>query len=346
VARLCVCIAGDAVHIVVRTLIVSDLHLGSASRADLLRVPEFRAPLFDALREADRLVLLGDLLELRDGPPHEAMKAARPFFEELGRAFSGREVVIVAGNHDHALVAPWLARRGELGEADPLGLEQRLAVSASPMLATLAQWAEPVRLSASYPGVWLRDDVYATHGHYLDCHAGVTSGERLMIAVARRIPGRSSCPRSVDDYESVTGPVYARLDAFAVLRRLAYSRTAARLGRLLTGLRGDELVRAERRAMGEAAARLELGDAYVVFGHTHRAGPFSGEDELQWRGRLGARLINCGCWLGDNAVSDFARGRTTCLRGTCVVVEDAGPPTVASLHRRVSATSQRKTRAA
>jgi predicted phosphodiesterase len=339
VARLCVYIAGDAVRIVVRTLIVSDLHLGSASRADLLRVPEFQVPLFDALREADRLVLLGDLLELRDGPSHEAMNAARPFFEELGREFSGREVVIVAGNHDHALVTPWLARRGELGEADPLGLEQRLAVSASPMLATLAQWAEPVRLSASYPGVWLRDDVYATHGHYLDCHAGVTSGERLMITVARRIPG------SVDDYESVTGPVYARLDAFAILRRLAYSRTAARLGRLLTGLRGDELVRAERRAMGEAAARLELGDAYVVFGHTHRAGPFSGEDELQWRGRLGARLINCGCWLGDVAVSDFGRGRAACFSGSCVVVEDSGPPAVVLLHGRVSAASQGSTRA-
>lgn len=323
-----------------RTLIVSDLHLGSPSRADLLRVPAFRAPLFDALGEADRLVLLGDLLELRDGPAHEAMNAARPFLEELGRAFSGREVVMVAGNHDHALVAPWLARRGGLGEADPLGLEQRLEVTASPMLAALAQWVAPARLTVSYPGVWLREDVYATHGHYLDCHAGMTSGERLMIAVARRLLGPSSGVRSVHDYESIIGPVYARLDAFAVLRRLAYNRTVARLGRLLTGLRGDELIRAERRAMGEAAARLELGDAYVVFGHTHRAGPYSGEDELQWRGRLGARLINCGCWLGDDAVSDFARGRPADFGGSCVVVEETGSPAVVSLHGRVSAASQ------
>jgi predicted phosphodiesterase len=330
----------------VRTLIVSDLHLGSPSRADLLRMPEFRAPLFDALREADRLVLLGDLLELRDGPPHEAMKAARPFFEELGRAFSGREVVIVAGNHDHALVAPWLARRAELGEADPLGLEQRLAVSASPVLAALARWAEPARLTASYPGVWLRDDIYATHGHYLDCHAGMTSGERLMIAFARGLLGRlRRRPRSVQDYEAVTGPVYARLDARAVVRRLAYSRTVARLGRLLSGLRGDELIRAERRAMGEAASRLELGDAYVVFGHTHRAGPFSGDDELQWRGQHGARLINCGCWLGDGDVSDFARGRMACFSGSCVAVRDTGPPAVVSLPCRVSAASQGSTRA-
>ena len=29
----------------------------------------------------------------------------------------------------------------------------------------------PVQLA--YPGVWLRDDVYATHGHYLDCHSEV-----------------------------------------------------------------------------------------------------------------------------------------------------------------------------
>ena len=31
--------------------------------------------------------------------------------------------------------------------------------------------------------------------------------------------------------------------------------------------------------MGEVAARLGLGDAYVIFGHTHRAGPLPGDDE-------------------------------------------------------------------
>src|SRR5580700_6202806 len=100
-----------------RTLIVSDLHLGSTSNSDLLRRAELRAPLLEAVAEVERVVLLGDVLELRHGPLRDAMAAARPFFEELGHALAGRtaagagELVIVAGNHDHALVEPWLAQR-------------------------------------------------------------------------------------------------------------------------------------------------------------------------------------------------------------------------------------------
>ena len=65
-----------------RTLIVSDLHLGSLSGADLLRRTELRASLLEALDGVDRLVLLGDVLELRHGPVREAMSAAQPFFED------------------------------------------------------------------------------------------------------------------------------------------------------------------------------------------------------------------------------------------------------------------------
>ena len=48
-----------------RTLVVSDLHLGAASGKDLALRAELRAPLIEALRDADRLVVLGDGLELR-----------------------------------------------------------------------------------------------------------------------------------------------------------------------------------------------------------------------------------------------------------------------------------------
>jgi metallophosphoesterase superfamily enzyme len=73
-----------------RTLIVSDLHLGSLSGADLLRRAELRAPLLEAIADVERLVLLGDVLELRHGPMREAMAAARPFFEDVGRALAVR----------------------------------------------------------------------------------------------------------------------------------------------------------------------------------------------------------------------------------------------------------------
>jgi Calcineurin-like phosphoesterase superfamily domain len=192
-----------------RTLVVSDLHLGSAGRVDLLRKPELREALIEEMRGADRVVLAGDLLELRHGPRREALAAARPFFEELGRAIGAppaREVVVVAGNHDHALIEPWLQRRGELPAPGPLGAEQLIEVTQSPaapsaMVAQLAEWAAPARVSAAYPGLWVRDDVYVTHGHYLDCHLTIPTLERLGIGVTGRMLRRpDESLKGPDDY--------------------------------------------------------------------------------------------------------------------------------------------------
>jgi metallophosphoesterase superfamily enzyme len=133
-----------------RTLIVSDLHLGSLSRSDLLRRPEIRAVLIEALADVDRLILLGDVLELRHGPLRDALAAARPFFEDLGRALAGRELLLTAGNHDHALVEPWLARRAEASEPPPLELEQLIEPGdASRAIERIAEWSAPARVRAA-----------------------------------------------------------------------------------------------------------------------------------------------------------------------------------------------------
>ncbi|MDQ3742463.1 MAG: metallophosphoesterase family protein, partial [Actinomycetota bacterium] len=92
-----------------RTLVVSDLHLGSRSEADVLRDAAPRDALLAQLEGVDRLVLLGDALELRHGPVPAALAAAEDVFRAIGEALDDRaEVVLVAGNHDHAIVAPWL----------------------------------------------------------------------------------------------------------------------------------------------------------------------------------------------------------------------------------------------
>lgn len=352
-----------------RTLVVSDLHLGASSGADVLRRPEPRAALLDALTGIERLVLLGDVLELRHGPRRDALSGARQFFEEVGRAMSGGEVVVVAGNHDHALVEAWLRRRGEMPEPISLGVEQRFpAYEASSMLATLAEWAGPARVSAAYPGLWLREDVYATHGHYLDCHLTVPTLERLGIGMTGRILRRSEESfSSVDDYEAVLGPVFAWIDAVArqaptgstlngqstvrIWRALGGDKEGGESGipwrtRLLAGafpvavaalnraglgsfradISGPELRRAGLRAMGEAAARLELADAHVIFGHTHRRGPLPGDAPEEWVGRSGARLVNSGCWTYDSYFLTGPPGRSPYWPGGAVLVEDEGPP--------------------
>ncbi|MGA2452330.1 MAG: hypothetical protein ABSG93_02330 [Solirubrobacteraceae bacterium] len=369
-----------------RTLIVSDLHLGSTSNSDLLRRAELRAPLLDAVAEVERVVLLGDVLELRHGPMRDAMAAARPFFEDLGRALTDRELVIVAGNHDHALVEPWLAQRGVEEEPPPLGVEQLLEpAQASPALERIASWVSPARMRVAYPGLWVRPDVYATHGHYLDCHLTVPTLERLSAGAMSRLLGRPAdtfC--CVGDYEAVGAPMFAWRDAVArdaptgaalngaatvtawdALRgaaapngrdrraptrwlrsraiAAAFPLAVAALNRAGIGpLRADismsELRRAGLRAMGEVAARLDLGDAYVVFGHTHRPGPLPGDAAAEWRGRGGAQLVNAGSWTYARVFLEATRGESPYWPGTHVLVEDEGPPVVRRLlHDRARA---------
>jgi Calcineurin-like phosphoesterase len=233
-----------------RTLIVSDLHLGGRSGADVLRRPALRAQLLEALEGIDRLVLLGDVLELRHGPRRYAMTSARPFFEALGDAFAGREVVVLAGNHDHALVELWLQRRGELSAPAPLAAEQHFAAAeGSTMLAALAEWASPAVVSGAYPGVWVRPDVYATHGHYLDCHLTIPTMERLGIGAIGRLQRRSVTSLSgPDDYEALLSPIYAWIDAMAQQARThaALDPATVRAWRALGGDRAHKPV--SRRA--------------------------------------------------------------------------------------------------
>jgi predicted phosphodiesterase len=366
-----------------RTLIVSDLHFGSVTGADLLRRARLRSPLLEAVADVERVVLLGDILELRHGPPREALGAARGFFEDLGRALAGRELVIVAGNHDHAMVEPWLARRGEEDEPSPLAVEQLLAPElVSAMLGRMAEWAAPARVRAAYPGLWVRPDVYATHGHYLDCHLTVPTLERLSMAAMSRVLGRPAAEfDAVEDYEAVGSPVFAWRDAVArdgrtsavlngvataaiwralgggsgqdssrdggvgrslasSLRRRALAAgfplavaalNRAGLGPVRADISPGELRRAGLAAMGEVAARLGLGDAYVVFGHTHRSGPRPTDRQPEWLGRSGARLVNAGSWTYSPIFLTSTPGESPYWPGACVLVEDSGSPELRQL---------------
>ncbi len=396
-----------------RTLIISDLHLGGLSGVDVLRRPAVRALLLERLADIDRLVLLGDVLELRHGPPHEALAAARPFFEEVGRTMGGDgELVITAGNHDHLNVSAWLdARALRSPEPKPLELEQRIdPADASPLIAQIAAWSEPSRVSVAYPGLWVRPDVYALHGHYLDAHLTIPTLERIGVGAIGRLlerrPSRADFG-TVEDYEAVTAPIYAWRDAMTrygrsgpALNGLATARAWRALGggdgvsrngrgpedgvsadakggggrrlagvlsaggRRLAGMAGawarkraiktafpatvaglnraglgplsadisrNELRRAGLRAIGEVAARLGLGDAHVVFGHTHRTGPLPGDAIAEWRGRSGARLINCGSWVYEPIFLTKTPGESPYWPGGCVLVEDSGPPVLERL---------------
>ena len=194
----------------IRTAVVSDLHLAARTKRALFAEPAARAALLERLRDVDHLVLLGDLLELREAPLSEALAVAEPAFRELGEALGGARVTIVPGNHDHQLAAPLLEPRRLDPAAAPLAVDAAIEAPAWGPLGRLAEWLGGDEVVLAYPGTWIRDDVYATHGHYLDVHNTVPTLERLAVAVTERvIGGLPPERRTPDDYEAAVGPLYS-----------------------------------------------------------------------------------------------------------------------------------------
>ncbi|UJA19804.1 hypothetical protein HJD18_06000 [Thermoleophilia bacterium SCSIO 60948] len=206
-----------------RTTVISDLHLGAGRNGDLLRGAGAQEILFERIAGSDRVVLLGDVVELRDRPVADALELAAPFLAALRDALPDAEIVMLAGNHDHRLARDALDERALGGETE-LGLEARLKPTGA--AARLLELAGVDGIELAYPGVWLRDDVYATHGHYLDRHLTVPMFERLGVAMVERALGiPPGGPDPLDpaegaavpahEYERVTNPVYALLYALA-----------------------------------------------------------------------------------------------------------------------------------
>lgn len=344
-----------------RTAIVSDLHLGSATGEDLARDAAIRRILLDEVAGADRLVLLGDALELRELPLADVVEVVRPFFEELGEAMAGRRVVIVPGNHDHRLAEP-LLEEVALGGA-PLGLEHRALPSGEPA-GRIARWLGEAELGIAYPGIWLREDVYATHGHYMDCHMTLPRMECVAAAAIMRLGGRPPDPATPGDYERILRPIYGL--SFGLTEAglsPGAARPSERAWRSISGHRRNGS-RARRTALKAAIAagvpsgvwllnralradfeadfsagaitdsgivsaaemtrRLRVEAAHTITGHTHRAGPQDGEAE--WSLPDGGQLHNTGSWVYADAFHHPGTPPGPYWPGTVTWVEEEGPP--------------------
>jgi hypothetical protein len=351
-----------------RTLVVSDLHLGSTRNGDLLRRPDLRAPLLEAIAEVDRFVILGDGIELRENPQRDAAELAADVFADFGRALGpDGELVLVGGNHDHGLVAGWIEGRLQSEPPGFLGLEQRIAPEAAgPLAARLAERAAPAHVTVAYPGLWLRDDVYAIHGHYSDLHTTVPTFERLAAgAMARWVVHLPPDHASADGYEAALAPLYAWMHsltqrsengaltggagasarAWVALagqgRRRHPLRAAALgagytvavaglnaigLGPIARDLSGQALRRGGLLGMHEVLGRLGVTAPYVLFGHTHRSGPWPHDDRSEWTTPAGTRLLNSGSWCYQPHFLSAEPNRSPYWPGTAIRVGDSGPP--------------------
>ncbi len=312
-------------------------------------------------------MLLGDTLELRHGPARDALATAEPVLRAIGDALGpGRDVVIVPGNHDHAIAAGWLDWRGRRQAPDPLALDERIAADRASWIGKrLGTFLAPANVEVAYPGLWLRDDVFALHGHYADVHLLVPTLERLAAGVMTRMVGPIPDPATPDDYESVLAPIYALSQASAQRagpgRVTIGSRSAVGAWRALSGLGGASRLRtralsvpfrlgvvgANRAGLGpleprltvedlrigglvaatEAARRLRLAPSHLVFGHTHRTGRLEHDDAADWRTPGGTQLHNTGNWIFDPLfMGRGPQGSSPYWPGGVIVVEDDGPP--------------------
>jgi hypothetical protein len=238
-------------------------------------------------------------------------------------------------------------------------------------LGRIAEALAPGALRVSYPGVWLREDVYAIHGHYGDRHTTVPMFERLGAgAMARIVHEPPAGPRSAEDYERVLEPIYAWLAAVAEGRdraepdlaqssggpsarvwgmlsgggggwqrwalgvafpAIVLALNAAGLGPLRPAVSGPELRRAALGAFGQSLERLGVAAEHVLFGHTHRAGPLPDDEPAGWRAPTGASLLNTGCWIHEPAFLGPRPRQSPYRAGFGAIVEHDRPPRLVNL---------------
>jgi hypothetical protein len=298
------------------------------------------------------------VVELRHGSLREALADAEPVLRALGSAVG--EVVVVPGNHDHGLLRGWLERRDP---AVPLGLESSVDPDPREPLGFLVEALAPARVRVAYPGVRLREDVYASHGHYGDRHNTVPILERLGAGLTVRVAGEpEGGPARAEDYEAALAPMYAwadtiaqsggmrlgrggsfqiaawqKLNGRASIRSRAMSLglavavagvNRAGMGPLRPDVSGIALRRGGLAAFTEVLARLDVPAAHVIFGHTHRAGPLPRDDQGEWGW---GRLLNTGSWVHEpRFVGDDPLG-SPYRPGFAAIVGDDGPPALVNL---------------
>jgi Calcineurin-like phosphoesterase len=324
------------------TLVVSDLHLGSRLRHDVLTHPEPLRRLLEALEGVERLVLLGDIVELLEKRAERAMDVAEPILRPIGRRLGvGREVIYVPGNHDRALVAGWIRRVGA-----GLAPDSRVPLDATPEMARVASWLAPGRVRVHYPGVWLAPGLWATHGHYLDRHLLPEAA----FGVTRGLLGRLPRPGAIPiDYEVAGGPSLTRLEALVIkalprplaalaedvaeLIRASTMPLAPRrmlrpgMARLTATVLGAQMRRASLPALSHVVGRLGVEAEWVLFGHVHRLGPLADDAETRWRGLAGRpHLLNTGSWVYEPLLVHKATPPHPYWPGGAVILEDDRPP--------------------
>jgi predicted phosphodiesterase len=311
-----------------RTLIISDLHLGAYAAHCVLERPAVLPRLLAQLSGFDRLVILGDLIELGEGrAPEEVLEIAAPVLSAIGAALGTRvpelgpgsdtaaEIIVLPGNHDRRMVGPWIAGCGE-----DLPLEGEVPPDATPVLAEVVGLlgAGGARVSVRYPAVALSERVFLHHGHYLDrvLQPEGPYGFRQRPAYSRPV-----------QYERGRIPQQKPTAVKWVQHRLLRPSFA----QLTTALLNWQMRRHSLPALARVCGALGVSTDYVVFGHVHRLGPLPGDRLRQWDYPLGSgaaptRFVNTGSWVEEELLVGDRRPPHPYWPGGAVIIEADGIP--------------------
>ncbi len=360
----------------VPTAVISDLHLGALNDADMLRRPGALERLIAALEGADRVVLLGDTLELRERPVAALLELVRPLFE-AARPDARRQARDARAGQPRPPAGPALARPGAAG-GPAARVRERVARSPSARPTArpgvLASWLPRSEVTLAYPGLRLEDGTYATHGHYLDLYLTVPRVESIAASVVARLGGRTADCTSADDFEAVVAPIYgfhagmaegasgAALARGATVSRSVWSRATGdgRVGRLLVGrvtipaavatlnrlkigpfsatLSGEELRRAGLLAMGAGGGRRWPPTPSTCCSATP-TGPARCPATTGPSGARssGKRLWNSGNWYLESTFVSGMAERSPYWPGTIVWLEPGRAPRIENALRGYAA---------
>ncbi|MDQ6817898.1 MAG: hypothetical protein M3018_10925, partial [Actinomycetota bacterium] len=291
------------------------------------------------------------------GREHHALDSAEPVLRAIGGALGPRrDAIVVPGNHDFGLIRSWIPRAATALTPDTL-----VPLDATPGLERLAGALAPARVGVHYPGVWLEERVWATHGHYLDRHLLPESTYGIARGLLGRLPRDGA---AVEDYERAGGPSLTRVEAYllqhlprwlatfvedvAELLRASTMPLAPqrflhpRMARFTAWALSAQMRRASIPALARVVHRLGLDAESVVFGHVHRLGPLPGDRLSDWEGPGGGpRLTNTGSWVYEPLLVHNARGPHPYWPGGAVLIEDGRQPQTVGLLDDISATALR-----